>query len=74
MSVQAVITPDRGGRPPNLQRRARALLRQRGVGWLEEAQRQADLGDLAAMRLVLDLAHFDPAEADAPSVRSVHDI
>lgn len=72
MDAQAAIAPDRGGRPPNLQRRARALLRQRGVGWLEEARRQADLGDLAAMRLVLDLAQFDPAETDASSARSAH--
>lgn len=72
MNAQAAITPDRGGRPPNLQRRARALLRRHGVGWLEEAQRQADLGDLAAMRLVLDLAQFDPAETDASSARSAH--
>lgn len=60
MSVQATITPDRGGRPPSIQRQARALLRRHGAVWLKEAERQASLGDLSAMRLVVDLAVWNP--------------
>lgn len=65
MRVQAT-TPDRGGRPPNIQRQARALLRQHGPVWLKEAERQAALGDLAAMRLVVDLAGNLSDEARHP--------
>lgn len=50
----------RPGRPPSLRKAARAVLRERGLGWLAEAKRAADLGDAGAVELIVSLASLPP--------------
>lgn len=54
-------TARRPGRPLSLSKAARGLLRDRGPAWLAEARRQADLGSLEAIELILKAASL-PAE------------
>ncbi|MFE8034138.1 hypothetical protein [Thiohalocapsa marina] len=54
--------PDRGGRPVNLSRIARRIIRQKGAAWMDELQRAADLGDPAAIQTLLDLAQERPGQ------------
>lgn len=68
MATALPIKPRRG-RPPDLRRRAVQLARAHGATWLNDLARQADLGDPAAIRTILDLAAGDrprpPSRPDA---------
>jgi len=54
--MSAAAKADLGGRPVNLQKLAKTLVRRRGAAWIAEAARQADLGEVAAMRFLVDLS------------------
>lgn len=53
-------TASRPGRPVNLRKIARRMVRASGDKWLAELQRQADLGDAPAIGTLLSFA-LEPA-------------
>lgn len=57
----------RPGRPLSLSKAARGLLRERGPAWLDEARRQADLGSLEAVELILKAASLPPEPSPSRS-------
>ncbi|MBK5969037.1 MULTISPECIES: hypothetical protein [Thiorhodovibrio] len=59
--------PDRGGRSVNLAKRAQRLWRRHGEAWLAELERQAHLGDVAALQTLLALAQLPVHGNSRPS-------
>lgn len=46
----------KGGRPRNLRAMAARAVRRRGDAWIADLERQANLGDVAAIQALLELA------------------
>lgn len=59
-----MVNAPRSGRPHNLHRLAARVVRQHGPGWIADLERQAALGDVAAIAALLELARPARGRAD----------